>query len=110
MPAILAGILLSHALHLRLALGRWPVRMKDYPPERWLRILLDIHEVGLVLPGICLMLLAIPLWFLAAFLARPVFNGSTAGLQVMAFVLALGALSVVIYALSHTFYIDWVTD
>jgi hypothetical protein len=110
MPAILAGILLSHALHLRLALGRWPARQRDYPPERWLRILLDMHEAGLVLPGIGLTLLAIPLWVLAAFLARPTFTGRTAGLQVMTFVLAMGVLSGVIYALSHTFYIGWLTD
>jgi hypothetical protein len=109
MPAILGGILLSHAVHLRLALGRWPARMKDYPPERGHRVLLDIHELGLVLPGIWLTLLAIPLWMIAAFLARPRFTGRTAGLQAIAFVLAIGVLVVVNYALSST-YMGWLID
>jgi hypothetical protein len=110
MPTIFAGILLSHALHLRLALGRWPTTYRDYPPARFARVLLDIHELGLVAPGFWLMAFSVPLWFLAAVLARPRLVKQTFGRQALIFVLGVGLLSGIICALSSTFYAQWLLD
>jgi hypothetical protein len=110
MPTIFAGILMSHAAHLRLALGRWPATYREYPPERFARILLDIHELGLVVPGIWLTVLAVPLWFLAAVLARPRLTRRTFGRQALIFFLGVGLLSGILYALSWTFYAQWFLD
>lgn len=110
MPAIFAGILLSHAVHLRLALDRWPSTYRDYPPGRFARILLDIHEVGLVAPGFWLTVLAVPLWFIAAALARPRLIKRTCGRQALVFLLGVGLLWGILYGLSWTFYPQWLLD
>jgi hypothetical protein len=110
MPTIFAGILLTHAVHLWSALGRWPATYRDYPPARFARILLDIHELGLVAPGFWLTVLAVPLWFLAAVLARPGLIKQTFGRQALVFLLGVGLLCGIIYALSWTFYPQWLLD
>lgn len=109
MPALFGGILVSHALHLRLALGHWPARSDDYPPERVARMLLDIHELGLVVPGIYATLLAIPLWVLAAILARSRLTGRTVGRQAMLFLMAIGVLYGIGYLLWKP-YLNWLAD
>jgi hypothetical protein len=110
MPTIFAGALLTHAVHLRLALGRWPATYRDYPPARFARILLDIHELGLVAPVFLLTGLAVPLWFLAAVLARPRLISRTFGRQALVFLLGVGLLCGIVYALSRTFYVQWLLD
>jgi hypothetical protein len=110
MPAIFTGILLTHAVHLRMALGRWPRGYRDYPPARVARILLDIHEFGLIVPGFYATLLALPLWLLAAVLARPQLMKRTLGRQALVFVLGVGALYGVGFLLSRTFYPQWLFD
>jgi hypothetical protein len=107
MPAIFAGILLTHAVHLRLALGRWPATSHDYPPARVARILLDIHEFGLVAPGFWLTVLAVPLWFFAAALARPSLIKRTFGRQALVLLLGVCLLCGIVYALSSTSYPGW---
>jgi hypothetical protein len=110
MPTIFAAILLTHAVHLRLALGRWPATYRDYPPARFARILLDIHELGLVAPGFWLTVLAVPLWLLAAVLARPRLIKQTFGRQALVFLLGVGLLCGIVYVLSWTFYPQWLLD
>jgi hypothetical protein len=110
MPMIFAVIFLTHAVHLRLALGRWPATYRDYPPARFARVLLDIHELGLVAPGFWLTVLAVPLWFLAAVLARPRLIKETFGRQALVFLLGVGLLCGIVYALSWTFYTQWLLD
>jgi len=110
MPTIFTGILLTHAVHLRFALGRWPATFRDYPSARLARILLDVHELGLVVPGFWLTLLAVPLWFLAAVLARPRLIKQTLGRQALVFLFGVGLLCGIVYALSLTFYPNWLMD
>jgi len=71
MPLVLLAILLSRAISLRLALGYWSDESRVYPPARLPRILLDIHELGLVMPGVWLTLLCVPLWIVTAAASRP---------------------------------------
>jgi hypothetical protein len=110
MPTTFAVILLTHAAHLRFALGRWPATSSDYPPARFARILLDIHELGLVVPGFVLTVLAVPLWFFAAVLARPRLIEQTFGRQALLLLLGVGLLCGIVYALSWTFYTQWLLD
>ena len=108
MPAIFMGILLTHAVHLRLALGHWPYGYRDYPSLRVSRILLDIHELGLVVPGFFLSLLAAPLWLVTAILSRPTWR--EVGGQLLVFLLGIAALYCGVWALSLTFYTQWLGD
>jgi len=110
MPAIFAGVLLTHAFHLRLALGRWPVRYRDYPSARLARILLDIHELGLIVPGFWLTVFAVPLWLLSAVVASGRFRKRTVGRQAVVFVDGVCALFGVVSLLSGTFYPNWLLD
>jgi len=110
MPTIFAGILLTHAFHLRLALGRWPVRYRDYPSARLARILLDIHELGLVAPDFWLTILAVPLWLLSAVIASERLRKRTVGRQAVVFIVSVGALLGIVSLLSATFYPSWLLD
>lgn len=110
MPTIFTGILLTHAVHLRLALGRWPRGYRDYPLARVARILLDVHEFGLIVPGFYATLLALPLWLLAAVLARPKLITRIFAGQAFVFVLGVGVLYGVMFLMSWTFYPQWLID
>ena len=72
--------------------------------------MLDIHGLGLVAPGFWLTVLAVPLWFLAAVLARPRLVKQTFRRQALVFLLGVGLLSGILYVLSLTFYSQWLLD
>jgi hypothetical protein len=108
MPMVLMGILLTHAVHLRLALGHWPYGFNDYPLRRLARMLLDIHELGLVVPGFWLTVLAIPLWFLSVLLARPTLRELAR--QVFVFLVGVIMLYGNAVLLSKTSYFVWLLD
>jgi hypothetical protein len=83
MPLVLSVILLSRSVSIRLASGRWSSHLDYYPASRLARMLLDIHEVGLVIPALVATVLCLPLWVLVTAMARPGLRET--GTQVLVF-------------------------
>jgi len=94
MPLVLLGILLSRVISFRIALGSWPASFSHYPAARLSRILLDIHELGLVMPGFWLTLLCIPLWIMTAAASRPGLR--ELGCQIVVFLIGVALLVAVL--------------
>jgi hypothetical protein len=66
------------------------------------------YELGLVVPGFFLSLLAVPLCLVAAILSRP--TRREVGGQLLVFLLGIAALYCAVWALSLTFYTQWLGD
>ena len=109
MPAVFAGILLSHAVHLRLALGRWQSRTGIIRRRDSLEFCSTSMNSASSL-RFWLTVFSVPLWFLAAVLARPRLIRQTFGRQALVFLLGVGLLCGSLYALSWTFYPQWLLD
>jgi hypothetical protein len=90
MPLVLLVILLSREVSLRLAFGYWPAGSEYYPSSRLARIVLDIHEFGLVLPGFWLTFMCVPLWIVTAAASRPALG--ELGRQALVFLLGVALL------------------
>ena len=90
MPLVFCIVLLSRVVSVRLASGHWANHLDYYPASRLARILLDIQELGLLMPALVATLLCLPLWALVTAMARPGLR--EAGMQVLVFVVGAGVL------------------
>jgi hypothetical protein len=60
-PVAFLAVVLLHAMHVRIYLGRWPVVYRDNPES----LFLHIHEYGFLVPALYGALCGVPLWMLS---------------------------------------------
>ena len=106
-PALFLGIVLLHALHVRLYLGRWPVVYRDTPKTA----LLSVHEYGLMMPIFYLSLFGVPFWLVigTALVAAGMMQGRIFRKQLALIVAGIGAVALLV-ALDPTGYVEWFLD
>jgi hypothetical protein len=106
-PALFLGLVLLHALHVRLFLGRWPIVYRDTPQS----LLLWVHEYGLIMPTFYLSLFGVPFWAVvgAVFVALGLAQGRSFVYQLGLMVTGIGGLALLV-ALDPTGYVEWFLD
>jgi hypothetical protein len=106
-PVALLVTLITHAVHVRAILGRWPVVYRDSPQS----LLLSAHEQALLLPLVYVVLFGTPVWVVASALRLKRGHTSTGRVAREAGCnLAASATIVVLAAADGTGYVDWLLD
>jgi hypothetical protein len=106
-PPLLLAIVLLHAVHVRVLLGRWPVVYRDSPNS----FLLKVHEYGLFVPTFFGTIFGTPVW--AVLVAVLLVRRSTPLNDVLrqALLIGVGIGGLLLFnALDPTGYVEWFLD